>query len=421
MMYSLALDGGPPAVPPLSFRRWPFYSTKVAAAIVERVVSGNLYATEIDPLIEGFEERFTQRLCPGYKSIFCSTGTAALSSAYFALGLDPGAEVLVPTNTFRATVTPLLLLNLRPVLCDSDSHTGTIDLDHAESKITSRTQALVVTHIWGHPADLKRACRISKKYGLALVEDCSHAHGATFNGKPVGTFGDVSVFSLGTKKMISGGLAGMLVTKTSRIYERALLFGQPKPRGDIELTDPYLREFLGTGLGANFRGSPLAAVLANEHLERLPSTISVKNANLLRLADALNRYLPDLCPPSRKKEFTSGTWYAFQCSWRNQEIRRDILIAALKAEGVSVTKPTHLLHNERLFYDFSPLSTFRFRRRPRYRKHEYLKSELLFDQIIGWETRELYEPANEIVDSYALAFEKISRNLRRLVKLSESA
>ncbi|MHB0929635.1 MAG: DegT/DnrJ/EryC1/StrS family aminotransferase, partial [Candidatus Nanopelagicales bacterium] len=237
----------------------------------------------MDVSIESFERNFVDQLCPGHYAIFCSTGTAGLHSAYFALGLENEAEVLVPTNTFRATVTPLLQLNLTPVFCDSNPITGAIDLEDAEKRITSQTKALVVTHIWGHPADMDKAVALSKKYKLFLIEDCSHAHGARYNGQPVGTFGDVSVFSLGTKKMISGGLGGIIVTKNKTIYEKAMLFGQPSPVAAAKTSDNNLRSFLGSGFGVNYRGSPLAAIIASEHLARLEYTIATKNHNIEKL------------------------------------------------------------------------------------------------------------------------------------------
>jgi perosamine synthetase len=411
----LAIEGGKPMISNLNYKRWPFYSSDVEEVILARIRSGDIYATEPDPIIEELESLFIQKYCPGHYALFCASGTAALFSAYFSLGLDYGAEVLVPSNTFRATVTPLLLLNLRPVLCDSDPVTGGIDLDDAEQRITKRTQALVVTHLWGHPVDMTKAKQLADKYNIALVEDCSHAHGSSWQELPVGTVGNVSVFSLGTKKMVSGGIAGILITKDSTIYERALAFGQPKPRAKAIIKDEKLRAYLGTGFGANLRGSPIAAALAIDHLNRLPETISIKNKNLLKLSKALQDYLPDLVSPTRKIEVTSGTWYAFYCSWTNQEISRDLILRALQAEGVLVSKPDSLLHQQILFADPSPMTSYKFDKLPMCSKTDYPNSNLIFERLIGWQTREMYELADETIASYALAFEKIQQNLHKLI------
>ncbi|MGG4094487.1 DegT/DnrJ/EryC1/StrS family aminotransferase [Paenibacillus lautus] len=416
-MGKLAIDGGEPTVRLNNTKRWPFYSSNVEEPILSRIREGSLDAAAIDIAIQAFENDFSNTYCQGLYSIFHCSGTAALLTAYFALGLPRGAEVLVPTNTFRATVTPLLTLNLFPVFCDSDPITRCIDLDDAESRITPNTKALVVTHIWGHPADMERAVAICKKNNLFLVEDCSHAHGATWNGKRVGTFGDIAVFSLGTKKMISGGKAGILVTKHRTFYDRALLFSQPKHRANSDMSSSYLKEYLGTGLGVNFRGSPISAILANEHLVRLPRTIESKNNNLTKLEKAIVSEFSELTPPIRDSRFNEGTWYMYYCTWDVEELSRDFLYKAMKAEGMAVIKPETFLHNQKVFKDPSIFTTLDF---PSFsdRLGEYPVSDWLLKVLIGFETREMYDLSDEVIDMYAEALQKISKNYDRLVDLS---
>ena len=280
------------------------------------MAAGRTYASGPDELIDGFVERFTTGIAPGTYGIFHGSGTSALLAAYFGLGLSRGCEVLVPTNTFRATVTPLLLLGIRPVPCEADPETGCLDARDAERRITRRTEAIAVTHLWGHPADMDQVMRVARRHGLAVVEDASHAHGGIWGGRPVGSFGDVAVFSLGTKKMISGGMAGILVTRDRAIYERALILGQPKPSVEPQVLTPDLRAYVPSGWGANLRGSPLAAALAADHLRRLPETIRIKNANIASLGAAVRRHLPDLAMPFRGPRFEGGTWYAVRAQWR---------------------------------------------------------------------------------------------------------
>lgn len=415
----LVIEGGQPAVSFLKYRRWPFYEKDVAIKITDVVNKGEVYASAKNIFIEQLENCFTALHCPDGHAIFCGSGTAALFTAYFALGFEPEAEILVPTNTFRATVTPLFLLNLRPVLCDSDYNTGLIDLDDAESKITSKTQGLVVTHLWGHPVDMDKACNLATKYGLALVEDCSHAHGATWREKPVGSFGDVGVFSLGTKKMVSGGTAGIFLTSKRDIFERALIFSQPKPRAEVDIHDRTLKQYLGSGFGANLRGTPIAAILALDHLKRLPQTIDIKNKNLSKLTKLINTYLPNLICPKRNLGFTSGTWYAFRCKWDHDIVSRSLLLKILKSEGMLVEKPSSLLHKQRLFYDPSPMTSYTFSKIPLCNKNDYPVSDLLFDKLIGWDTREFYEPAEEIIQSYSLILEKIAKNWDRILEIAD--
>lgn len=409
-MSTLALFGGSPAVNFAEVKKWPFYSEN-KDAIFNKIRTGDIAATNVDSDIIAFEQSFIDTQCPGFSAVFCSTGTAGLLSAYFAIGLDKGAEVLVPSNTFRATVTPLLLLNLVPVFCDTDPVTGTIDLDDAARKITNKTQALVVTHMWGHPADMSKAVALASKNKLALVEDCSHAHGAKYNNIPVGTFGDVSVFSLGTKKMVSGGIAGIVVTNNASIYERVSIFSQPKPVAMSKVKDAYLRSFADSGFGVNFRGSPIAAILAKEHLDRLPYTITVKNGNLARIQSGLEEFLPSLHCPTKSDLFSAGTWYAFNCRWDHPFVPTSKLFDALRAEGVRVHKPSGYLHNETLFHDQSLLTSYE--KLPS-QSASCKETEKIFSSLIGWDTREFYDPAEATVDQYISAFEKISKNLHLL-------
>lgn len=415
----LAIQGGMPEVSHIPRRHWPFYSQDVEEQIIQRVREGNIDAVEVDPLIKEVETIFTNSYCQGEHGIFCGSGTDALLTAYFSLGLEYGAEVLVPTNTFRTTVTPLLLLNLRPVLCDSNPETGGIDLDDAKARITSRTRALVITHLWGHPVNCRNAQAIAEKYGLALVEDCSHAHGATWEGQPVGTFGDVAAFSLGTKKMVSGGTAGILVTKNLNIYERALIFSQPKHRAAADMRDPALRRYLGSGFGVNLRGTPIAAALVLDHLRRLPATITIKNQNLSLLSQAIGENLPGLKPFTKQEGFTNGTWYTFQCSWQDDVISRDSMLRALQAEGVLVSKPRNMLHREPIFIDPSPMTSYKFERKPIVEQSQYRVSDSLYNNLITWHTRELYDPAEDVIQSYGRAFHKINCNLDSLRKFQQ--
>src|SRR5437868_12792314 len=230
----VSVPNHPESASPVDLRLWPFWSADVRRRVLERIAAGDLAATDVDRYITRLEKLVRQRLAPGCHVLACGSGTAALASAYAALGLAPGAEVLVPTLTFRATVTPLLALGLRPVLCEADAATGGIDLEDAGLRVTGRTEALVVTHMWGRPVPLDAARALTDRHGLALVEDCSHAHGTRYWDQPVGSMADAAVWSLGTTKMATGGTCGVLATRDHALFERAVVFGQPKHRALAE-------------------------------------------------------------------------------------------------------------------------------------------------------------------------------------------
>ncbi len=204
-------------------------------------------------------------------TILTNTGTSALNSAYVGVGVQRGDEVIVPTYTFLATVTPLLRLGAVPVFADADPLTGNISPADIERKITSKTKAIAITHMWGVACDMDAIMSIAKKHELMVVEDCSHAHFTTSNGKLLGTYGDVACFSIGAKKTLTSGEGGFLITNNSEIYIRANLLGHFEMRASEALerlqaeglSDLYER-YSGyeTGFGENYRMHPYSAVMS---------------------------------------------------------------------------------------------------------------------------------------------------------------
>lgn len=407
MHEKLAINGGPKSVIGQNLRLWPFYSERTGSIVARKIGSGQVFATNFDPDIEKFEESFAKKLCPEHYALFCSSGTSALMTAYFALGLDSGSEVLVQSNTFRTTATPLFLLNLVPVLCDSNDD-GSLSIEDAERQITNKTQAIVVTHMWGQTTDLVKLKELATKYSLPFVEDCSHAHGLKWDGQPIGTFGDIGVFSLGTKKMISGGIGGMLVTRDRELFEKAALFSQPKPKAAKFVKASALLPYLSSGLGTNFRGSPISAVLAQNHLDRLDETIQIKNGNLSRLSRIIMDKLPELRPIVKNTSITNGTWYSYPCTWNGDYATRDQVVRVLKAEGVAVNTPGDVLHEMKLFRAWdkrAPLTTYRATLPNKQRICGGVNA--LFSKLIMWPTTEMYEICDSLLESYSFAMEKV--------------
>ena len=154
--------------------------------------------------VERFERSFARSVGAPY-ALLMNSGTAAIHSAYFAIGIGPGDEVIVPSYTFFATVAPMLPLGGVPVFCEIDAATLTSDPDDVERRITPRTRAICVVHLSGNPARMDRFAAIAGSHDLALIEDCSHAHGAGYRGRPVGMWGDIGCFSLQGSKPVSGG------------------------------------------------------------------------------------------------------------------------------------------------------------------------------------------------------------------------
>ncbi|MEU0386907.1 aminotransferase class I/II-fold pyridoxal phosphate-dependent enzyme [Streptomyces chartreusis] len=397
-------------------RAWPFYSVSARRRVDALVASGQVFVSGTNRPIEQFEDSFRRRHGDVEHAVMTNSGTSALLSAYFGLGLPAGSEVLVPTNTYRATVTPLLLLGLRPVLCNADPVTGNIDLDDASARITRNTTAIAVTHNWGRPVEMAAVTALARRHGLAVVEDCSHAHGAGCSAQPVGTFGDAAAFSLGNRKTVSGGTAGILLTKHRHVFERALLLGQPEGRGVRQVVDAELAPYVSSGFGANLRAHPVSAILAADHLDRLDETIRIKNDNLDQLAALLADRLPGLVPPRRGAEFTAGTWYGYQCAWHGGEatgVDRDGLVAALRLLGLPVSAPPPVLHHKPLFQGARVTGV---PGRPGGRPADaaqYAVTDVMQSRLVSWDTRHLYEPAPATLERWASGLDAYATTRRK--------
>lgn len=420
----LALLGGEPVLSEAPPFTWPVITAEDAQHVAEMAMRSELSYYGKEGELSELEDRFARYLGVRH-ALGTSSGTTALHSAYFGIGLEPGDEVLAPTYTFLATVMPLFVANAVPVLVDADPVTGNIDPRDIERHITARTRAIVVTHMWGNPVDLARVLAIARRHNLKVVEDCSHAHGAHYAGRPVGTLGDVAVFSLQGKKLVAAGQGGMLVTNDTEVFERAVLVGHFNVRAYQEVHEPAYRRHAGTGLGMNYRMHPLAAAIANRQLTRLEDHIRDRRANLERLSAGLDR-VPGVAPPVAGPGVTRHVYYGYKPSYRPQELSGlpiEVYVAALRAEGVPIERyDTEPLHLTPIFQDATPppLRTHgvpeRFQpegRRIRYEPGSLPGSEAYAGNLLSLPT--YTAPMGDMMDAFVAAFGKVADNLDELL------
>src|SRR5690349_10790566 len=173
--------------------------------------------------ISEFEDQFARYLGINRAVGICN-GTAALHVALLALGIGPGDEVIVPTLTYIAAVNAITYTGATPVFVDSLRETWQMDPDDVARKITHRTKAIMVVHLYGQPCDMDALTRIAKEHKLLIVEDCAEALGSRHKQDFVGTFGDIAAFSFYGNKTITTGEGGMVVTKSGELAKRALHF-----------------------------------------------------------------------------------------------------------------------------------------------------------------------------------------------------
>lgn len=233
MSHTLALHGGPAILDrPFPHVPWPPI-TETTVAAVTRQLRTAVSVPDRSGVIAELENRLADYFGVRH-AVLTSSGTAALHSAYAALGLHDGHEVIAPAYTFHATVSPLFHVRAAPVLVDCDEH-GNLDPDAVESAITPHTRAIAVTHLWGMPAQIQRLRALADTYGLALVEDGSHATGATVAERKMGAFGNVAAFSMNGPKPLSAGEGGFVLTDDDEVYYRVLLHGHYNQRCRTEI------------------------------------------------------------------------------------------------------------------------------------------------------------------------------------------
>ncbi|MCH7924221.1 MAG: DegT/DnrJ/EryC1/StrS family aminotransferase, partial [Planctomycetes bacterium] len=200
------------------------------------------------------------------------------------LDLKPGDEVLVPSATFWASVVPMLWVGAVPVFCESESERLGLDPGDVERKITPRTKAMVVVHLWGMPSRMTELVAIARRHDLRIIEDASHAQGATWRGRKCGTLGDIAVFSLQSSKLAPAGEGGILLTDSDEYFERAVCMGDITRIIELDLP---ARRFAATSFGIKTRMAPLSAAVARVQLRHFAERNARRSENLRYLSNGL--------------------------------------------------------------------------------------------------------------------------------------
>jgi perosamine synthetase len=221
------------------------------------------------PYLEMFEERWAA-YCGMKYGIAVSNGSVALDIAVALLGLTPGDEVILPTFTIISPAQSVLRAGGVPVLVDSDPVTWQMNADRIESRITKRTRAILVVHIYGHPADMDPILAIADRHGLAVIEDAAEVHGAKYKGRICGGLADISTFSFYANKIVTTGEGGMVLVRSPEMAEKA--------RSLRNLCFQKGRRFKHESLGFNFRLTNLQGALGVSQIERIEEIIKRKKA-----------------------------------------------------------------------------------------------------------------------------------------------
>lgn len=219
------------------------------------------------PFVKEFEQKMSAGVERKY-GIAVSNGTAALEVAMQALGISEGDEVIMPTFTIISCAMAVTKLGAIPVLVDSDIIDWNMNVDEIEAKITAKTKAIMIVHLYGLPVQVDKILELAKKYHLKVVEDAAEMHGQTYNGKPCGSFGDISTFSFYPNKHITTGEGGMVVTDDEELAERCRLLRN--------LCFSKEQRYVHNEISDNYRFTNLQAAVGLAQLERLDEFVQKK-------------------------------------------------------------------------------------------------------------------------------------------------
>ena len=291
------------------------------------------------PFIKKFEEEFCSYTGRTY-GVAVSNGSAALDIAVKALGIGHGDEVILPTFTIISPAQSIITAGATPVLIDSDATTWNMDVTQIESKITPRTKAILVVHIYGLPVDMDPVLALCSKYNLLLIEDAAEMHGQTYKGKKCGSFGDVSIFSFYPNKLITTGEGGMLVMNNEQLF-----FKCQKLRNLA--FEPNGRRFIHHEIGWNYRMTNMQAALGLAQLENIDFHIEKKRQIGQLYLDGLAS-IRNVQLPLHETAYATNIFWIFGLVL-DSESEKDFLIEKLHKKNIGTRPFFWCMHEQPVF------------------------------------------------------------------------
>ena len=318
------------------------------------------------PFVKKFEEQFAARVGRKY-GIAVANGSVALDTAVTALGIGQDDEVILPTFTIISCAAAIVRAGAIPVLVDSDPLTWNMDVNKIEKKITPKTKAIMVVHIYGLPVDMDLVISLAEKYGLKIIEDAAEAHGLIYRGRksedggqksevrsqrsdvggrrsegrPCGSFGDISTFSFYPNKLITTGEGGMIVTDNEKLAERC--------RSLRNLCFQPSKRFVHEELGWNFRFTNLQAAVGLAQLEKLDEHIKRKR-RMGKLYTELLSEIPELQLPLSRTDYAENIYWVYGIVLKGQvPFDAEELMRRLKEKGIGTRPFFWPMHEQPVF------------------------------------------------------------------------
>tara|TARA_B100000029_G_scaffold515906_1_gene625448 strand:- start:837 stop:1982 length:1146 start_codon:yes stop_codon:yes gene_type:complete len=291
--------------------------------------------------VKKFEDFFSKYNNRNY-GISVSSGTGALEIAVRSLNLKKGSEVIISSFTIISTALSVIKSELKPILVDADLSTWNMNPDQVIKKITKKTKAIIITHIYGFPVDMKKILSICKKKNIKIIEDAAEMIGQTYYGAKCGSFGDLSIFSFYANKHITTGEGGMILTNNKKLYKkcvslRNLCFGIG------------LNRFNHEDIGWNYRMTNLQAAVGCGQLKNINKIIKRKREIGNRYISILKNCEKIFIQPQKLKYAKNIFWVFGILLKKNTKISRDALVKKLSRLNIQTRNFFYPMHRQKIF------------------------------------------------------------------------
>lgn len=299
------------------------------------------YVSSVGKFVTKFEESFS-KFCNTKFGIATSNGTTALHLALECIGITSSDEVILPTFTMIASANAIAYTGAKIQLVDSEERTWNIDPSLIEKKISPKTKAVMVVHIYGHPVNMGPIIEIAQKHNLYIIEDAAEAHGAEYKGKKVGGLGTVGCFSFYANKIITTGEGGMLTTNDKEIAERAASLRN--------LAFDKERRFMHERIGYNYRMTNLQAALGLAQMERIEEFIQRRRRNAMIYNEILCKIPAIKTPP--EEEWAKNVYWMYSVLVEDKRTNRDALLAYLNNVNIETRVMFNPMHLQKPYKQF---------------------------------------------------------------------
>ncbi len=393
---------------------WPVWDQRDLDAVTDVVKSGRWGGYPYPgPKTAELAHRFSELQGGGF-AVVMANGTVTMEVALRAAGVGWGDEVLVPAYTFQATAAAPLNAGAVPVIVDVDPRSYCLDPQTAEKAITEKTRAIIPVHLAACMADMDAIMALAEKYGLIVIEDCAHAHGAKWNGRGAGTIGHFGSFSLQSSKTLTSGEGGILLCRSEDMARKAMSVidcgrGHAGEGGAEAGPSPLM--------GGNFRLSELQAALALVGIERFPAQARQREQMAAYMDEALSEVPGVHVLPQDPRHTTRSFYqYIFAIDPAVFGVEHDLCCAALEAEGIPAEVGYEAMHHYDLFQPGNSRLAVpnAFPERFHFDRMSFPVAEQACEHEAVWLEESVFRDGPSGVDDVVAALKKIQKNEREL-------